>query len=397
MLPPRVPTTRILRSIPRTARNPIDVFGGYLADYGENFILSLGKFRRTHFTVDADVIEHVLRKNHRNYEKSEIQTDQMATYLGKGLLTNTGADWLRQRRLIQPGFHRERLAKLVSEMQSVIHEQLLELERSREAGASVNLYDFCRHVVFRVIVRAIFTDGFDEAETAALGRTLDEVQGYVIYPIRMPFLRKPLQLLGQEAKYVGKTMTVRRKIQERIDARRAGTPKDDLLQMLLDSRFEDTGEPMPDDRLIDEIMILFAAGHETSANSLSWTTWLLLRHPAELARVRAEIGAARADGPDRPGGRAPATVPHPGDRGKHANVPAGLDHGPGRPGPRPGGGAGHRGRHGDGAVLIWSPPQPRLLGRAGGVSSGTNDGGRQESPPSFLLPALRGRPPTLYR
>ncbi|MFK8164348.1 MAG: cytochrome P450 [Lewinella sp.] len=295
--PPKVPLARVLVNMPRMMANPIKRFNTYLREYGRDFILSVGGSRRTHFTINADVIQHVLQKNHKNYHKSAIQTDELARYLGSGLLTNNGQPWLTQRRLIQPGFHRQRLAALVEEMQAVIDTSCRELDRKAEAGEYIHLQEVTRDIVFRVITRAIFTDGFDEVETRKLKTTLDAIQRYVVYPVRMPFLLKPLQLLGVEGRKLALTQEVRRGVQERIDARRSGTPKDDLLQMLLDSRYEDDGQPMPDQQLVDEIMILFAAGHETSANALAWTIWLLLRHPEELAKVRAEINRVETDGP----------------------------------------------------------------------------------------------------
>jgi len=113
----------------------------------------------------------------------------------------------------------------------------------------------------------------------------------------MPFLLKPLTWLGIEGKHLAITKEIRTNVSQRIADRRAGAPKDDLLQMLLDSRYEDNGEPMADRQIIDEIKILFAAGHETSANALVWIIWLLLRHPEELAKVRAEITAVEAEAP----------------------------------------------------------------------------------------------------
>lgn len=295
--PPRIPLARVLINMPRMMVDPVMRFNRYLEDYGPDFILSVGGSRRTHFTINAEVIQHVLQKNHKNYHKSPIQTDELARYLGRGLLTNNGQPWLTQRRLIQPGFHRQRLAALVTEMRAVIDGACASLNQKSAANETVILQEVTRDLVFRVITRAIFTDGFDEAETHKLKETLDSVQRYAVYPIRMPFLLKPLQWSGIERRKLALTRDVRRRVQERIDARRAGTPKDDLLQMLLDSRYEDDGQPMPDQQLVDEIMILFAAGHETSANALAWTIWLLLRHPEELVKVRAEITAVEAGGP----------------------------------------------------------------------------------------------------
>ena len=296
-LPPQIPLSTVLPNTPFVARNPIKYFSRYVADYGADFILAIGGSRRTHFTVNAEVIQHVLQRNHRNYHKSEIQTEDLARYLGHGLLTNNGDSWLTQRRLIQPGFHRKRLASLVAEMQAVIDRNCVRLDGLAGTGKKTSLHGLTTDLVFRVIARAIFTDGFDEAETRELNDAIDAVQQYVIYPVRMPFLRGPLRWLGQEKKHLDITNEIRRRLLERIDARRAGSPKDDLLQMLLDSRYEDTGDPMPDYQLVDEIMVLFAAGHETSANALAWTLWLLDRHPEVLAKVRAEIFRVEANGP----------------------------------------------------------------------------------------------------
>ena len=288
MQAPRIPRTRVLRNLPRLARHPIPTFTRFAAEYGDNFLLSVGPGRVTHFTIDADVARHVLQRNHRNYEKSEIQTTQMGKYLGFGLLTNTGDDWLRQRRLIQPGFHRRRMAALTAEMQSVIENGC-----ARAAGETdFDLFRFTRQIAFDIIVRALFTDGFGEGETKRLHTILDKLQAYIIYPIRMPFLRGPLRWSGIERRQLALGRESRELVRRPIALRKdpgTGVPApapDDLLQMLLDARYEDSGEPMSDEQLIDEVLILFAAGYETTANALAWTCWLLLKHPQELVRLR---------------------------------------------------------------------------------------------------------------
>ncbi len=284
MHPPTIPRPLALANLLQLARRPIPVFTEYLERYGDNFLLHVGGSRVTHFTRDAEVARHVLQGNHRNYEKSEIQTDQMGKYLGFGLLTNSGDDWLRQRRLIQPGFHRRRIEALEREMRLVIGE---ECERAA-AQPALDLFRFTRLVAFRIIVRALFTRGFGERETERLHTVLDQLQAYIIYPIRLPFLRGPLRWTGLERRHLRLAEESRELIRQQIALRRRSDPKDDLLQMLLDARYEDTGAPMDDGRLIDEILILFAAGYETSANALAWTFWLLLRHPEEMDRLRAD-------------------------------------------------------------------------------------------------------------
>ncbi|WP_173021468.1 cytochrome P450 [Lewinella sp. W8] len=295
---PAIKKWRAIRDIPRLARQPVTVFSGYHRELGDNFHFSVSKLRRTHMTTDADVVQHVLQRNHRNYEKSEIQADQMALYLGRGLLTNNGSSWLRQRRLIQPGFHRQRLAALVKEMNAVIQQRCDFLDGKLAREEPVDLYSFTQQAAFQIISRAIFTDSFDEAETQRLNQLMDDIQGYMIYPIRMPFLRKPLRWLGQERKHLALSQQVRDQLLEIINQRReSGTVKDDLLQMLIESRYEDDGSPMTDEQLIDEIIILFAAGYETSANALSWIFYLLTQHPEVLDKVRQEIETVKRKGP----------------------------------------------------------------------------------------------------
>ena len=295
-LPPRIPRHRVLRDLLRLVSRPIPTFQRYLRTYGPNFVLSVDGSRTTHFTVDPDVVQHVLQRNHRNYEKSEVQTVELGRYLGFGLLTNSGEDWLRQRRLIQPGFHRQRLQALAGEMQQVIESECIRVSEQ----PVTDLFEFTRETAYRIIVRAIFTDDFGDAETAAFKNILDRLQAYVIKPIRLPFLRAPLRWLGIENKYLGLARQSRAMVLEQIQRRRANSTQgyDDLLQMLLDTRYEDTGERMTDEQLVDEVLILFAAGYETTANALAWTVWLLLNHPDELARVRAESSGVEAGGSD---------------------------------------------------------------------------------------------------
>jgi cytochrome P450 len=295
---PWIKKWRAIRDLPQLARQPVRVFSRYHRELGENFFLSLSKVRRTHMTIDADVVQHVLQRNHRNYEKSEIQADQMALYLGRGLLTNNGSSWLRQRRLIQPGFHRQRLAALVEEMNAVIQQRCDFLDEQLNQKRAIDLYSFTQDTAFQIITRAIFTDGFNAEETRRLNGLMDTLQSYMIFPIRMPFLRKPLRWLGREQKHLALSQEVRDQILEIINQRReSGVVKDDLLQMLIESRYEDDGSAMTDEQLIDEIIILFAAGYETSANALSWIFYLLTQHPEELAKVREEIRAVKAKGP----------------------------------------------------------------------------------------------------
>lgn len=296
-IPPTVPTLKALRRLIPFARNPLWGFDRYLREYGPNFFLKAGRARRTLITTDPVVVQHALQRGHRQYEKSEIQTDQMARYLGRGLLTNSGQDWLRQRRLIQPGFHREKLRALIDQMQAETSEKIQQLILpASQNNTAIEAHNFTTEVTFSIIARTIFTDGFTPQQVVEFSEAVTTLQAYIIYPIRLPFLRPIMKFLGYEKSYRRLANDIGRQLLERVEERRgSGKTKPDLLQMLLDSRYEDNGEPMDDQRLIDEIMILFAAGHETSANALAWTLYLLADHQDVLKKCQAEIAEVMGD------------------------------------------------------------------------------------------------------
>ncbi|MEM8585417.1 MAG: cytochrome P450 [Bacteroidota bacterium] len=296
--PPTVPSGKALRRLIPFALDPLKGFDRYFQEYGPSFFLKAGRGRRTLVTVDPQVAQAALQREHKYFEKSEIQSDQMAKYLGRGLLTNNGSDWLRQRRLIQPGFHRKRLLELIQGMQAECNrigdETLAPAARS---GRAIEVHELMTVLTFRIIARAIFTDGFSPKQTTEFSEAVTRIQSFIIYPIRLPFMRPIYRLIGQEQKYRKLAGDIGLKLLDRVNERRAATaPKSDLLQMLLDSRYEDTGEPMNDQQLIDEIMIIFAAGHETSANALTWTIHLLMQHEDILERCREEAQSVMPNG-----------------------------------------------------------------------------------------------------
>ena len=96
---PTIPRYITVPQVLRFAHNPIEALDQYTADYGHNYFLYIGGAVKSLVTSDPEVTRHVLQRNHRNYEKSPIQTKILGSYIGQGLLTNTGESWLRQRRL----------------------------------------------------------------------------------------------------------------------------------------------------------------------------------------------------------------------------------------------------------------------------------------------------------
>ena len=108
-----VPWLESIKGVFKFVENPIPVINDAMSKYGATYYTRIVGGRKIVMTSDPDVIQHVLQKNHKNYSKSELQTDSLGRYIGNGLLTANGEYWLRQRRLIQPGFYKAKLAELV--------------------------------------------------------------------------------------------------------------------------------------------------------------------------------------------------------------------------------------------------------------------------------------------
>ncbi|NND06078.1 MAG: cytochrome P450 [Saprospiraceae bacterium] len=272
--------------------NPVPILDGNLKTYGPTYQFHIGGLQPGLVTIEPKVIQHVLQKNHRNYRKSAIQTGILAHYVGCGLLTSDGPYWLRQRRLIQPGFHRERLAAIFTHMNTEVDLYIRRLKETIKEQPTINLSRDMHRLAFRIIAKALFSKALSEENLALLSNQITELQSYIIREIRQPFLRWWFQLSGQRNRYEKLAHDTKSIIRELINER-IHTPEkeDDLLQMLLDARYADTGEEMSAEQVLDESLILFVAGHETAANALSWTFYLLAQHEDRCAALQRESDA----------------------------------------------------------------------------------------------------------
>lgn len=298
---PRIPRWISLRNSLRFAYNPIATLDQYVAEYGPTFEFYLGGMVKGILTTDPGLAQHVLQKEHRKWRKSPIQTERMGYFLGNGLLTSDGDYWLRQRRLIQPGFHRKRLAGLTAIMNQEVDDFLdRRFEPALAAGQPIDMSPMMMELAFRVVAKSLFTTALTEEDLTLLADTVTVVQSFIARTFRQPYLIPWFRFSGQYREHKELSDRFEGVILKYIQGRRSsGERNDDLLQMLLEARYEDTGEGMTDRQLVEESAILFVAGHETTANALSWAWFLLGQHPEVVERLRREHEAVL-------GGREPA-------------------------------------------------------------------------------------------
>jgi len=295
---PKVPRLYSFTRSFRFVHHPLDVLGQYVVNYGPTFQWYIAGMQKCILSTDPGFIQHVLQKNHRNYNKSPLQSEKLAHFLGQNLLTSNGAYWLRQRRLIQPGFHRQRLAGLFNIMQEVIDESLEELDREVEKSTDIDIFPQMMDMAFRIVARSLFSTNLAEEELQQLKYSITMLQEFLIRTIRQPYLAPWFKISGKKRfheKISAKTDEVILNIIHR--RQKSSEQPDDLLQMLLDARYEDTGEGMTDRQLISESAVLFTAGHETSANALTWTSYLLAQHPKAMEQLRLEVSEVCGDAP----------------------------------------------------------------------------------------------------
>jgi len=222
-----------------------------------------------------DCIESVLVTQHNNFEKSKDYR-ALRRVLGNGLLTSEGEFWRRQRKLVQPAFHQERIAAYTEVMVAYTERMLA----SWKDGQGLDVHEAMMRLTLDIVAKTLFdTDVSREAED--VGAALQFLMGKFMRQAAFAFLLPasiPIPTTRRLRRAVGQLDKV---IYEIIHRRRAsGTMSGDLLSVLLQAQ-DDEGLGMTDRQLHDEIMTLFLAGHETTANALSWT-WLLLGQHSEV-------------------------------------------------------------------------------------------------------------------
>ncbi|HET6611643.1 MAG TPA: cytochrome P450 [Kofleriaceae bacterium] len=235
-------------------------------------------------------IEHVLVKNARAYSKDVRSYRQLKLVLGNGLLTSEGDSWLRNRRIAQPAFHRQRIAAMGEVMATAAAGARDALTGAAEGGEVIDMASEMMHLTLRVVGEAMLsrdvTREVDEVSTA-LTTTLK----YIERKINRPWMLPPWVPTPTNQRFVGALSRIDKVVAEIITARRESPEADDrdLLGLLMNATDADTGETMTDRQLRDEVMTIFLAGHETTANALTWALYLLARNPAIAAEVRREV------------------------------------------------------------------------------------------------------------
>jgi cytochrome P450 len=274
-------------------RDPLAFVSALAREYGDVVCLGLGPIR-IYLLHHPDAVKHVLQDNNQNYVKGPV-IGRVKVLIGEGLFTSEGDFWRRQRRLAQPSFHRERIADFAATMVRCTAERLDRWETPARRGETLDVLAEMNALTLTVVGETLFgRDLSGEAREAgralavALEITAHRAMSYLVSPIWWPSARNRA--------FRRAVATLDAVVYDIIDARRrARQPGDDLLGMLMAARDEETGETMSRRQLRDEVMTFLLAGHETTAVALSWTWYLLARHPEIGEQARAEVLSVLGD------------------------------------------------------------------------------------------------------
>jgi cytochrome P450 len=294
----RVPGPRgglLLGSLVDAWRDPVKLFTDGAREHGNVVRYRFGQFQYL-LVSGIDEIQHVLVKNQKNYTKSRSYQG-LKLVMGEGLLTSEGEFWRRQRKLAQPAFHAQRLKGLASTMARLTSDALEDWKARPESARTVDMHDEMMRLTFRIVGQTLCsTDVERDAQTIGKALTVavryanDYVEQLVKIP---PWVPTPKNFRFHRA-MKSLDMLVYRLIE---DHRKNPGHHGDLLQMLMEATDDGDGEGMTPKQLRDEVMTLVLAGFETTANALTWTLYLLSRHPEAARRLEAEAVAVLGDRP----------------------------------------------------------------------------------------------------
>ncbi|HYI02727.1 cytochrome P450 [Hyalangium sp.] len=274
--------------LPKLAREPLGFLVHMAHQYGDVVRLPFGR-SEAYLISHPDDVRQVLVTNYRSYKRSELY-DKMKPLLGEGLITSDGDFWQRQRRMMQPAFHKQRVISFTGMMVESIQRMLERWEKAEQRAEPLDMLAEMMRITQTIITRTMFSAGLDEATVDAVGQAVTVGQAtaeqrfwsLVVFPDAIP--------TPQNRRFQRAVRTIDRIVHGLIDERRrSGEDKGDLLSMLLAATDETDGKGMTQRQLRDELVTIYLAGHETTSVALTWAWYLLSLHTDVARKVQAEV------------------------------------------------------------------------------------------------------------
>lgn len=266
-------------------------------EYGDVVQFQLGQ-RPAYLVAHPDDVLRVLGRNSSNYQKAKAYQVVARVFGPQSVLITEGEEWRRQRRTMNPHFKRATLNSFTSMIVETTAEMLQRWQAHADSGHAVNMVTEMSKLTLSVVCKALFQVDIS-AEATELGDALTTVLNHGSRRMES-FLGGFLGILDklpteENRHYNAALKELDAAIYSMIEDRRQGKNQGDLLSSLVFARDEESGTGMDDKELRDQIITLFIAGHETTANALSWALYLLSMHPESERRLYSEISEVLGD------------------------------------------------------------------------------------------------------
>lgn len=266
--------------------HPAKLYRAWMAEFRTPFF-------RSYLCNDPALVDLVLKERPRDFPKSDRLREGLAPLLGQSVFITNGAQWERQRRIIDPAFEGGRLRDTFPAMWAAT---LSAVERLRGARGPIDIEPEASHAAADVIFRTLFSIPIQDATAAQVFDAFRRHQRAAPIVNIAALLTLPRWLPRPHSRATRATAAeirglITRLTTERMAAIRAGTAPDDLATKIMTTPDPQTGQTFDTEEMVDQVAIFFLAGHETSASALSWALWLLAASPDWQDRVAAEAQA----------------------------------------------------------------------------------------------------------
>jgi cytochrome P450 len=273
-------------------------------DYGDVVRIRVGPVEALAI-FHPDAIQRVMQDNQNNYSKDTIAFKSLRLIFGNGLICSNGDFWLRQRRLAQPAFHKDRINRLSEMIVEQTQMMLDPLDSAVKNGQAINIGHELLNLTMGVATQALFSNRVQDVD-GKLGVIIQHLASDTTFRFENPFY-PPLWIPAPRNRRLNTALTQLDEIIYGIisDRRKNPIENNDVLEMMMEAQLEESevtgGEPrsMTDKQLRDEMVTLMLAGHETTAMHLGWTLYLLTQHPEVEARLRRELDTVLEGRPPR--------------------------------------------------------------------------------------------------
>ncbi len=280
---------KLLQFLPKLWHQPPFALIEARETYGDIVRLGFRPNLMLHLVSHPDYIGQVLQINNKNYRKKSLYHNHLfQPVLGKGLLNSEGELWLRQRRMLQPAFHHDRLVPLVPMMAREVEKMLERWDGFYTRGEPLDIYEEMVTLTRRINGQVIFGDD-------VIGDVVDSGRRVFSQGARFLLLTGGKIPSVHRTNFYAAQKTLDDAVWQVINHRLAHpTDVDDLLNLMLFAKDRKTGEAMPLPQLRDELMTLIFAGYETTEKTLAWSWYLLSQNPVEEDRLHREAADALA-------------------------------------------------------------------------------------------------------